>query len=152
MWFSGLPLHCSCQARTQFAMAGTFLFSPQSLVVETIPPDPVQGVSMNGWAFVSKPQIPYQRRFKVTLHGMRWIMNSDGTYDVTTTPNTNARALEVFYQAHLIWDNFLFGHPHLGNLTCRFATAVTVPASPARNAGFLDPLEIMLVEHQPAYS
>ena len=53
-------------------MAGTFSFSPNSLVPETLPPEPVQGVSLGGWAFVSKPNIPFQRKFKVTLHGMRW--------------------------------------------------------------------------------
>jgi hypothetical protein len=179
-------------------MAGTFSFCPASLVAETLPPEPAQGVSMNGWAFTSKPRIPFQKKFKVTLHGLRWIaanplvnswvtatpyaVGDTFTYggvvyqtiiahtsgaappnanvavstaslplDSKITPTINARALELFYQANGVWDNFTWVHPHLGSLTCRFATMVTVPAALPNSNGFLEPLEIVLLHHNPGF-
>lgn len=133
-------------------MSGTFNFCPESQVAETLPPEPVQGVSMNGWQFSARPSIPYQRKFKLTLHGLRWFLNANGTYDETTSATSNARVLEKFYQTNGTWDTFTWAHPHLGvTLTCRFASPVTVPAALVNSNGILEPLEITLVEHNPGY-
>lgn len=132
-------------------MSGTFSFCPDSLVAETLPPEPVQGTSMNGWTFTSKPKVPFQKKFRVTLHGLRWVLQADGTYDTTTTPTINARVLEQFYQSNQTWDSFTWAHPHLGSLTCRFAEPVTIPASLANSNGYLDPVEVVLVQHDPGY-
>lgn len=132
-------------------MPGTFNFAPNSLVPETLPPDPVQGVSLGGWSFNSKPTVPFQRKFKVTLHGMRWILASNGLYDITTTTTINARVLEIFYKDNGVWSSFSWAHPHLGTLTCRFASPLTVPAAIPGSGGWLEPLEVMLIEHSPTF-
>lgn len=132
-------------------MSGTFNFCPTSLVPATLPPDPVGGASMNGWTFASKPRIPYQRKFRVTLHGMRWYLNTSGTYDEVTNPKFNARLLELFYQANQTWDNFLWEHPHLGEIQVRFAEPVNVPEGRDNSNGYIEPFEVMLVEYSPAY-
>jgi hypothetical protein len=132
-------------------LSGSFSFAPNSQVAETLPPDPVQTMSMNGWTFSAKPITPFQKKFKVTLHGMRWYLLSDGLYDSTTAPTMNARALELFYEANGTWDNFTYLHPHLGSLTCRFAAAVTVPAAIPNSGGLIGPLEVTLVHHNPGY-
>lgn len=134
-------------------MSGTFNFCPNYQVAETLPPEPQQIQSMNGWAFSSRPAVPYQRKFKLTLHGLRWLLNSDGTYDETTTVTLNARVLEKFYQARGTWDTFTWRHPHLGvDLVCRFASALAVPASIENSNGLLNPLEVTLIEHNPGFS
>jgi hypothetical protein len=135
-------------------MVDTFSFCPNSLVPVTMPREPVQVVSFNGWQFTAKPTTPYQRRFKVTLHGMKWFLNSaTGVYDSTTTPTINARALELFYQAHEGWDPFLWQHPHIATpLTVRFGAPVVVPEALPNSGGRCAPLEINLIEHNAGYT
>lgn len=133
-------------------MSGTFNFCPNSLVPETLVPEDSTGTSMNGWFFASKPKVPYQRKFRVTLYGLRWYLNTNGTYNTTASPTTNARLLEQFYQANGRWDNFAWAHPHLGTLQVRFAEPVNVPKAEPNSNGLIEELEVVLVEHNPAYS
>lgn len=132
-------------------MSGTFNFCPGSLVPETVAPEATQNTSMNGWAFTSKPKVPYQKKFRVTLYGLRWILNGDGTYNTTASPTTNARLLEQFYQANGVWDNFIWVHPHLGSLPVRFAEPVNVPKATPNSNGLIEELEIMLIQHNPGF-
>jgi hypothetical protein len=131
----------------------TFNFCPNSLVPVTLPRDQTPIVSMNGWQFTAKPTTPYVRKFKVMLHGLRWLMSSgNGVYDSTTTPTINARALELFYQAHEGWDPFLWQHPHISSpLTVRFAAPVNVPEGLPNSGGWISPVEITFIEHNPGY-
>jgi hypothetical protein len=89
-----------------------------------------------------------QRRFRVRLHGLRWYLNpANDLYDSTTDPTINAHALELFYQDKEMWKPFTWTHPHIGELTVRFAAPVSVPAaSPNSDGRILEPLEITLVE------
>lgn len=133
-------------------MAGTFNFCPTSLVPALIPPEPMGGASMNGWSFASKPRVPYQRKFRVTLHGLRWYLNPNGTFDTATNPSVNARLLELFYQANQTWDNFSWSHPHLGAIQVRFGEPVAVPPGRDSSGGLVEELEVVLVEFNPSYS
>ena len=133
-------------------MAGTFNFCPTTLVPEVLPPEPIGVMSMNGWAFSAKPNVPYQKSFKVTLHGLIWYLNSDGTFDRLTDRKHNARALEEFYELHGTWDSFDWYHPHLGALQVRFKAAVTIPAAIPNSGGLCNPLEITLIHNNPGYT
>lgn len=133
-------------------MSGTFNFCPTSLVAETLPPEPTSVSSMNGWVFTSKPKVPFLKKFRVTLHGLRWFLNTNGTYNTISQPTSNARLLEEFYQVNGAWDHFAWTHPHLGYMFCRFAEPVTVPAAKPDSGGLLEPLEITLVQHNPGYT
>lgn len=130
----------------------TFNFCPTTLVPETVPPEPGAVMSLNGWEFTQRPSVPYRRKFKVALHGLRWRLNGAGFYDAATDPTTNARALELFYQAHERWREFNWTHPHIGPLVVKFATAVTVPAAIGNSGGTMAALEIQLIESNPGYS
>lgn len=135
-------------------MPSTFNFCPNTLVPETLPPENAGVVSMNGWTFSGKPTVPYQRKFKVTLHGLKWFLNnSTGIYDNTTSPTLNAKALEEFYQAHGTWDPFNWQHPHIsGTMLVRFDTPLTVPAAKPNSGGLIDPLELTFIHHDPSYA
>lgn len=124
----------------------TFSFCPERQVPETLARETSNTVTMNGWMFAARPVSPMQRRFRVRLHGLRWYLNTDDTYDATTNPTFNARALELFYEEHEQWKTFQWNHPHLGLLQVKFAAPVNVPAAPAGNDGMLEALEINLVE------
>ena len=133
-------------------MPETFNFSPGRYVPETLPPEPMSGMTMNGWSFSSKPNVPYQRRFRLKLYGLRWYTNPTTDYfDATINPDFNAHALELFYARHQNWNPFLFTHQHLGLMTCKFQGAVTVPAAPEGSGGWLDPVEVTLIHHNPGY-
>lgn len=129
----------------------TFNFCPNSLVPVTVPPEAQPFITMNGWAASARPNIPYQKRFKVTLHGLRWYLDGAGLYDVTSNPTTNARALELFYERHGVWRPFNWTHPHMGALVVTFQAPVTVPAAMANSAGLIDPLEINLLHYNPGF-
>lgn len=131
----------------------TWDFCPSRNVPSTLPRElsnPV--ITLGGWQFSSRPTAPYQRKFRVILHGLRWYLNSDGTFDKTTNPAFNAKRFEEFYEAHETWNPFVFPHQHLGNLTCRFSSAVTVPAAIADSGGLIEALEVTLIHHNPGYS
>jgi len=128
-----------------------FDFCPNRLVAETLPPEPVAGMSMNGWQFSSKPKVPFQQSFKVTLHGLTWYLQSNGLYDSTTNLTFNARRFELFYQAHGTWDEFSWTHPHLGALSVKFKTAVAVPKALVNSSGLIEAFEIMLINSNPGY-
>jgi hypothetical protein len=132
-------------------VAGIFDFCPKYMVPKTQPPKPTDGVSMNGWFFSSKPKVPYQRTFIITLQGMRWYLSGTGFYDDITNPLYNAHRLERFYQANGTWDSFAFTHPHLGPMTCRFAEPVQVPEAIINSGGLIDKFDIKLIEHNPGY-
>lgn len=129
-----------------------FDFCPDTLVPETIPPEPVVGVSMNGWEFSSKPAVPYRRKFKITLHGLTWYLLPNGLYDEVTDPTHNARLLEKFYQAHEKWREFDWTHPHIGMLVVKFAAPVNVPAAIPNSGGLVSALEVTLIESNPGFS
>lgn len=132
-------------------MSGTFDFSPDRHVPETLPPDPIQTVSMNGWTFSAKPTVPYVRKFKITLYGMRWYLQTSGLFDSTTDPTFNARRLEAFYEANGTWDNFTYVHPHFGSMQCRFSGALTIPAALPNSAGLIDGFQVELIQYDPGY-
>lgn len=130
----------------------TFGFCPGSQVPETIAPKSGSATSMNGWTFTSRPAIPYQRTFKVSLYGLRWYTASGtGLYDEATDPTHNARALETFFQRHQTWKEFTWTHQHIGAIVCKFSESVDVPAAIQNSNGLLDKLEVTLIESNPAF-
>jgi hypothetical protein len=130
----------------------TFNFCPNSLVPVTLPPDVQQGMSMNGWQFTGRPTVPYQKRFKVMLHGLRWYTHpNSGHFNPTANPTINARALEIFYEKHGVWSAFKWMHPHYGEQVVRFFNTVTVPEGIPDSGGLINPVEINLIQHNPGY-
>jgi hypothetical protein len=132
-------------------MAGTFDFCPASQVPEELPPEPLQGMSMNSWSFSAKPTVPYQAKWKVTLYGLQWYLQSNGMFDAATDPTHNARRLELFYRARQTWDTFTWSHPHIGPLLVRFETPVIIPAGMTNSNGQVGPIDVTFVHHNPSY-
>lgn len=130
----------------------TFDFCPNTLVPETLPPEAGRVMSMNGWEFTSRPAVPYRRKFKVTLYGMRWYLSNAGLYDASTDPQRNARRLELFYQGHETWKEFDWVHPHIGNLKVKFSESVAVPAAMPNSGGLIEKLEVTLIESNPGFT
>jgi hypothetical protein len=134
-------------------MMKTFKFCPDSLVPETLVRENAQVMSLGGWQFTARPTTPFQRRFKITLHGLRWYTYDDGRYDPVTDPDHNAHLLERFYAEHEMWKPFTWVHPHIGYapIECRFQSLLNVPAAIPNSAGLIEPLEVNLIEHNPGF-
>lgn len=134
-------------------MADVFDFCPGRNVPETLPRDaPQSTMSMGGWQFSSRPTTPYQRKIKLTLHGLRWYLDdATGRYDYVTNEQFNARALERFYEARETWSPFTLKHQHFGDMTVRFAVPVTVPKALPDSGGLIAPFEVTFIHHNPGY-
>lgn len=133
-------------------MSGIFDFAPNSHVAEELPPEEPKVTSMNGWDFTSRPVVPYQARFKLTMSGMRWIFNSSRTaLDVATSPQLNAGRLLEFYKANRTWDSFPYNHEYLGIIECRFSSPLTIPKSLPDSNGLIPDFELNLIHHNPGY-
>jgi hypothetical protein len=131
----------------------TFEFCPNRMVPETLARDTPDGMSLGGWQFTARPTTPFQRRFRITLYGLKWFLDPEtDEYDIVEEPEFNARLLELFYQAHETWNPFIFPHPHLGDIVVRFLSPVSVPKGIKDGGGLIDAFEITLVEHNPGYA
>jgi hypothetical protein len=129
-----------------------FDFAPNTHVAEEIPPEEATATSMNGWDFTAKPAVPYRRKFKLTMSGMRWFLNENGDgLDLLSDPKHNAGRLLQFYQDHRKWDSFEYHHEYLGQLTCRFDAPVSVPKALPNSNGLVPDFEIQLVHHNPSF-
>lgn len=103
-----------------------------------------------GYTFNAKPQLPFQRIFRLRFGAMQWFLNTDGTVDRTTNPTYNMQCLIDFFEAHDTSQAFTYPHPVYGNLTVKFSADQTfeVPASLIGGTGVTEPFEIFL-EEQP---
>lgn len=131
-------------------MAGTFDFCPNSRVAVETAPDTGTSVDMNGWEFTSKPNVPYRRKFTVSLSGLRWHL-SNGKLDLTLTPTLNAGRLLAFYQQNQMWDVFAYNHEYLGNILCRFSAPVNIPKAEPSSGGRIAPFDVNLIHYNPSF-
>jgi hypothetical protein len=98
-----------------------------------------------GYTFVTKPLDPIERIFKLNMTGMQWHVDQSGNVDATVDPQTNARALEIFYETHRLHGEFWFPRPGYGNVRVRFSKPLQMP-QPEGNKGVIPAFEIELME------
>lgn len=128
-----------------------FDFCSGSRVIKEIGPEEPGVVSMNGWDFTARPVHPYRRTFIVKVYGMRWYVNTDGTYDYTTDPTHNAARLLNFYKDNRLFGTFDLDHPNYGIVVCRFKSVVNIEPAIPNSDGEIDPFEVNLLHHNPGY-
>ena len=129
----------------------TFDFCPNTRAAETIMPEEPTIRDFNGWDYTPTPVLPLRRRFKITLEGLRWYFNDNGTIDLVTDPEHNAGVLEAFYMTHRKHKPFDYAHEWLGTLQLRFENPVSIPKALPNSNGLLDSFEIMTIHHDPTY-
>jgi hypothetical protein len=103
-----------------------------------------------GYTFTTKPQLPFQRSFRLYFSGMKWYLNTDGTVDNTTNVPLNMQALIDFFTAHDYSQPFIYNHELYGNITVKFAAdhPFEVVKSLVGGSGLTEPFELFL-EEQP---
>lgn len=123
----------------------TFTF-PYHLVKTQYPDSGDTMVFGKSYVFTSKPSAPDQRTFILTFAGMTYFINTDGTINTTTLPTINYRVLQQFYEAHRMWDTFIYPHPILGNINVKFGKPLSDPDSIPLGKGAVQSFEIQLIE------
>lgn len=128
----------------------TFDFCPNSRVAEKLAPDEPQLDDFNGWIYNPVPVLPYRPQYRITLEGLRWMFNSNGSLN-TDNNGYNAARLEAFYQEHRLYKPFNFQHEYEGLLEMTFASPVSVPKGLKDSDGLIEPLEITTILHNVRY-
>ena len=131
-------------------MSGTFDFCSKSRVAVEMAPDTGSPIDMNGWEFTARPNVPYRRKFVITLSGLRWYLGN-GQLDLTTNPEYNAGRLLAFYAQNQMWDVFAYNHEYLGNIICRFSAPVNIPKGIPSSQGKIDAFDVNLIHYNPGF-
>lgn len=123
-------------------------FPTTCFLVETKYPDSSVRVQFGkSWTFTAPPDAPDQRGFSLTLKGMKYYVNLDGSINATTGSDiNNLAALETFYQTVRLFDDFHFPHPIYGTLVCRFNKPLQIPKGIPGGLGVVEDMTIELIE------
>lgn len=90
-----------------------------------------------GYQFASKPRGPDQITFKLNFKAM-WFGSAPNA-------QTNMQLLVDFYEAHRLYEPFIYPHPRRGNLTVRFSKPLNVPKGVEKGGGQTDPFQLELI-------
>ena len=116
-------------------------------MVKTEYPRSSDSVQFGGaYTFVNKPVAPDQRVFVLNFAAMKYYVNPDGSIDVTTDPQNNYRVLQEFYETERLYNEFIYPHPVLGNITVRFKDPLQDPDGISGGMGAVKSFQIKLIE------
>ena len=101
----------------------------------------------NGYTFVSKPTSPQLRKFHLTFSGYKYYIDKDGKIDHETNKNkNNMAALCDFYEAHNMYEPFIYNDEQFGAVLVRFSAPLKVPKPQGNGYGVVSDFEIELTE------
>lgn len=100
----------------------------------------------NSYVFSAPPTAPDQRTFTLKLNGLQYFVTTGGLVDLTQSPERNAAVLEAFYVTHKLFQTFVFNHPVLGALDCKFNRPLEIPEGLPGGNGVLNPFDVELIE------
>lgn len=98
------------------------------------------------YMFTAPPAAPDQRIFTLTLTGMQYFVNTNGTINTTLNISRNMAVLEQFYNDHKTYLTFDFNHPVLGVVKCKFNRPLEIPKGIPGGNGVLEAFDVELVE------
>lgn len=110
---------------------------------------PESGIRINlgrSYQFDVPPEAPDQRIFTVTVQGLTWFTNADGTVNRTTNPGRNIAVLEDFYRDRRRALAFTFNHPAEGAIQVKFNRPLEIPSPISGGSGVLPDVEVELIE------
>jgi hypothetical protein len=98
-----------------------------------------------GYQFAAKAPHPGQRIFVLSFVGMRYVVTG-GVLDKVTDPTKNMGKLQDFYEAHMLYEPFIYPHPVLGNVTVRFNRPLQIPKGMSGGFGVVEDFELEFIE------
>lgn len=122
-------------------------FPCEYFLISTKYPDSGTRIQLgNSYTYTAPPMAADQRIFRLTLAGMQYFVNANGTINTTTETNRNMAVLEAFYNEHKLYLAFDFNHPVLGAMTCKFNRPLEIPNGIPGGNGVLESFEVELME------
>ncbi len=103
-----------------------FTFGPHVTRVE-YPDTPVLVMGRGFFSAVKPFRVPPNNYILTFQEGAMRYQYVAGLINPTKNTDRNIMALEAFYAAHGMWDSFLYPHPVLGSVRCRFAEPYRSP-------------------------
>lgn len=97
-----------------------------------------------GYSFASRPRGPDQKTYTLSFAGMWFYETAPGVVDTTSNPTINMAILDAFYQAHRLYEPFIYPHPAEGDVVVRFAKPLAYKQKP-NGKGQVEPFEIELI-------
>lgn len=115
--------------------------------VRTVYPDNSARVTFGGaYEFVSRPNSPDQRIFVLNFSSMKFFFNGDDTLNAAVNTKFNYKTFRNFYEAHRLWDKFIYPHPEFGNIVVRFHKPLEDPEWFEGGNGASKSFQIELIE------
>lgn len=124
-------------------MTDTFNF-PYHTFATKYPEDQSTKTFGGGWSFSATPRNPIFKHVILTMNGLRFYQNANGSISNTLNPTKNALTLQQFYEVHRQNKVFIYPHPVFGNMSVRFLNPVEVPA--VGSNGVIPSFTITLIE------
>lgn len=121
----------------------TFTFMKHTLEVQ-YPESSAKVKFGRGYTFVSKPRGADQILFILHFKAMWFWFTNPTTYDKTKNPTINMAVLEDFYNAHKLYEPFIYPHQTLGNVTVRFDQPLKYKLVEGGN-GQVEPFQLTLI-------
>lgn len=100
----------------------------------------------NSYVFASEPSAPDQRTITLEFSAMKYYTGAGGVISATINPQVNMWALELFYQRHKLWKNFIYKHPVYGDMKVKFNKPIDIPAGIPGGLGATKSFSIELIE------
>lgn len=121
---------------------------PYHSVTERYPESSTRVQFGGGYTFVSKPVAPDQRIFSLNFPALIYYTNPNGSADRSINPKVNLWKLRDFYQAHRLYEMFVYELPaDDGNrVTVRFNKPLEIPAGVPGGTGVVQGIQVELIE------
>lgn len=103
------------------------------------------------YVFTSPPAGPDLRRFRLSFPTMVYYTGVGHTdavpvLDLTKNPKLNMAVLEKFYRDHKLHKSFIYPHPVLGAIECKFYSPLKIPEGVVGGGGALKDFTVELYE------
>jgi hypothetical protein len=129
--------------------AETFNF-PMHKVSTEYPESSIRIRYGKSYQFASKPVAPDERLFKLKFAAMQYYTTineeDEEVLDLEKNPQINMRVLELFYEAHRLYQVFIYPHPVIGNVNVRFSKPLVVPEGRSGGFGVTEEFDVELIE------
>jgi len=98
------------------------------------------------WQFTVAPERALQKAWTLTMTGMQWFTNEDGTYDRLTHPERNLALFLDFIEEHRLYKSFSYVHPSEGPKNVRFQSMPEIPKAFGGGTGHVPDFEVQIIE------
>jgi hypothetical protein len=98
------------------------------------------------WTYTTKPNAPAMKSLQLRFDGLWWFKDSNNVLSATIQPKLNLLALENFYAAHELHQEFIYPSDRYGNMIVRFEEPLVIPEAVKNGNGLVKDITIKLIQ------